>query len=275
MNLMLNYTYRDSFIHNLNGVTKLICLILWCITTMITYDTRILLFMIIFSIYLFKLSKINIKDVMFVIVLILIFLVLNNLLIYIFSPLTGVEIYKSKTILIDFNNSYSITLQQLFYQLNITLKYFSIIPISLLFILTTEPSEFASSLNKIGVNYKVSYSVSLALRYMPDIIKNYKDLSIAKQARGIDLSKNEKLFKRTKNTISILVPIILSSIEKIEKISCAMELRSFGYKKYRTWYNNKDFKKEDVISIILISFLVIIALIFLYLNKGRFFNPFI
>ena len=48
--------------------------------------------------------------------------------------------------------------EQLFYQLNITLKYFAIIPMALLFIVATNPSEFAASLNKIGVNYKIVFS---------------------------------------------------------------------------------------------------------------------
>ena len=247
MKLILEYIHKDSFVHNLNGATKLICFLLWCITTMITYDTRILSFMIIFGLFLFKLSKLKIQDVSFVLMFILFFLILNNIFIYIFSPNTGTEIYGTKTVLINLFGPYSITLEQLFYQINITLKYFSVIPIALIFILTTNPSEFASSLNKIGVNYKISYAVSLSLRYIPDIINDYKNISISKQARGIDLSKNEKLHKRIKNVFLILIPIIFSSLERIEKISCAMELRSFGYNKKRTWYNQKDFKKNDFI----------------------------
>ena len=57
----------------------------------------------------------------------------------------------------------------------------------LLFVCTTNPSEFASSLNKIGVKYSVSYAVALALRYIPDIQKDYHDISQAQQARGIEL----------------------------------------------------------------------------------------
>ena len=254
MKLILEYIHKDSFVHNLNGATKLICFLLWCITTMITYDTRILSFMIIFGLFLFKLSKLKIQDVSFVLMFILFFLILNNIFIYIFSPNT---------------------LEQLFYQINITLKYFSVIPIALIFILTTNPSEFASSLNKIGVNYKISYAVSLSLRYIPDIINDYKNISISKQARGIDLSKNEKLHKRIKNVFLILIPIIFSSLERIEKISCAMELRAFGYNKKRTWYNQKDFKKNDFISIIFFLCIVIISIVFLFINNGRFFNPFI
>ncbi len=275
MKLMLEYIHKDSFIHKLTGATKLICFLLWCITTMITYDTRILLFMILFSIILFKISKIEFKEVSFVLFFILFFLILNNIFIYIFSPNTGTEIYGTKTVLIEFFGNYSITLEQLFYQFNITLKYFSVIPIALLFILTTHPSEFASSLNKIGINYKIAYAISLSLRYIPDIMNDYKNIALSKQARGIDLSKNEKLFKRIKNIFLILIPIIFSSIERIEKISCAMELRAFGYKKKRTWYNQRNFKLIDILSIICFSILVLIAIIFLNINKGRFLNPFI
>lgn len=275
MKLLLEYIPKDSFIHNLTGATKLICFLLWCITTMITYDTRILIFMLIFSIFLFKISKLKINDVYFVLIFILFFLILNNIFIYIFSPNTGSEIYGTKTILFNWFNSYSPTLEQLFYQFNITLKYFSVIPMALIFILTTDPSEFASSLNRIGVNYKISYAVSLSLRYIPDILNDYKNISASKQARGIDLSKNEKLHKRIKNVFLILIPIIFSSIERIEKISCAMELRAFGYNKKRTWYNQKSFKKNDFISIFIFLILVFVSIVFVFINNGRFFNPFI
>jgi len=79
---------------------------------------------------------------------------------------------------------------------------------ALLFILATNPSEFAASLNKIGVSYKISYSVSIALRYIPDIQREYHDISFAQQARGIDMSKKEKLGKRIKNIYSVLMPLI-------------------------------------------------------------------
>lgn len=275
MKLMLEYIDKDSFIHNLTGATKLICFILWCITTMITYDTRLLIFMIIFSLFLFKLSKIKLNEVSFVLMFILFFLLLNNIFIFIFAPNTGTEIYGTKTILFHLVGPYNVTLEQLFYQLNITLKYFSVIPLALIFILATNPGEFASSLNRIGVSYKISYSISLALRYIPDIINDYKNISIAKQARGIDLSKNEKLSKRIKNVSLILVPIVFSSIERIEKISCSMELRAFGYNKKRTWYNERKFKTNDFISIISFLMLVVISVCLLFVNNGRFFNPFI
>ena len=167
------------------------------------------------------------------------------------------------------------TLEQLFYQFNITIKYFSIIPMALLFIVATNPSEFAASLNKIGVKYKIAYSVSIALRYIPDVQKDYQEISFAQQARGIDMSKKEKLSKRIKNSASILMPLIFSSLERIETISSAMELRAFGKNKKRTWYNEREFKKGDYITIIIAMVLLILSILATKANNGRFYNPFI
>ena len=167
------------------------------------------------------------------------------------------------------------TKEQLFYELNVILKYFATIPMALLFILTTDPSEFAASLNKIGVSYKVAYTVSIALRYIPDVQRDYKDISFAQQARGIDLSSKEKLSKRIKNSAAILMPLIFSSLERIDKISLAMELRAFGNNKNRTWYNSRKFGKIDYISIVILLIIVAISIAMVKVNGSRFYNPFI
>lgn len=275
MSTMIGYSDIDSPIHKLTGASKLIALIIWAVASMITYDTRVLLGMFVISIIVFKISKVKFKQVSFVLYFILIFLLLNNIAIFIFSPYEGVQIYGSRNDLFKIAGPYTVTAQQLFYQFNITLKYFSIIPMALLFMVATNPSEFAASLNKIGVSYKIAYSVSIALRYIPDVQRDYQDISFAQQARGIDMSKKEKLTKRIKNSASILMPLIFSSLDRIEAISSAMELRAFGSNKKRTWYNGRPFKLGDYINILVVSIILIIAIMATISNGGRFYNPFI
>ena len=275
MSTMIGYSDIDSPIHKLTGASKLIALIIWAVASMITYDTRVLLGMFVISINVFKISKVKFKQVSFVLYFILIFLLLNNIAIFIFSPYEGVQIYGSRNDLFKIAGPYTVTAQQLFYQFNITLKYFSIIPMALLFMVATNPSEFAASLNKIGVSYKIAYSVSIALRYIPDVQRDYQDISFAQQARGIDMSKKEKLTKRIKNSASILMPLIFSSLDRIEAISSAMELRAFGSNKKRTWYNGRPFKLGDYITILVVSIILIIAIMATISNGGRFYNPFI
>lgn len=272
---MLSYIKKDSPIHKLTGATKLICFLLWTIAAMITYDTRVLIGLFIAGIIVFKISKIKFEDVSFILYFILFFLLLNALLIFVFSPYQGVEIYGSRTDLFHLIGPYTVTKEQLFYELNVILKYFATIPMALLFILTTDPSEFAASLNKIGVSYKVAYTVSIALRYIPDVQRDYKDISFAQQARGIDLSSKEKLSKRIKNSAAILMPLIFSSLERIDKISLAMELRAFGNNKKRTWYNSGKFGKIDYIFIVILLIIVAISIAMVKVNGSRFYNPFI
>lgn len=272
---MLSYIKKDSPIHKLTGATKLICFLLWTIAAMITYDTRVLIGLFIAGIIVFKISKIKFEDVSFILYFILFFLLLNALLIFVFSPYQGVEIYGSRTDLFHLIGPYTVTKEQLFYELNVILKYFATIPMALLFILTTDPSEFAASLNKIGVSYKVAYTVSIALRYIPDVQRDCKDISFAQQARGIDLSSKEKLSKRIKNSAAILMPLIFSSLERIDKISLAMELRAFGNNKKRTWYNSRKFGKIDYIFIVILLIIVAISIAMVKVNGSRFYNPFI
>lgn len=195
---MLSYIEKESPVHRLSGGTKLIIFIMWSSAAMLTYDTRILLFLFIISMTIFIVSKVHIRDIAFVLIFILIFLLLNNIAIYLFSPQEGVRIYGTNHVLFEIAGRYNMTLEQIFYQFNITLKYFVVIPAALLFIVTTHPSEFAASLHRIGINYKIAYSVSLALRYIPDIQRDFRTIAQGQQARGIDLSKNEKLAKRIK-----------------------------------------------------------------------------
>jgi len=275
MNNLFNYIEKESPVHRLTGATKFVCLLLWNFAAMYTYDTRYLLVMAILSFFLFALSKIKLKEVSFMLGFTAVFVVLNNILVYIFSPQHGTEIYGTCTYLFGLSGKYAPTAEQLFYHLNYFLKYLATIPSVILFVSTTNPSEFAASLNKLGVSYSVAYSVALALRYIPDVQKEYYEISKAQQARGIEMSKKAPLIKRIKSASAILIPLILTSMDRVEIVSNAMELRCFGKNKKRTWYMGRPFKWTDIAAMLFCVLLVIIAVFLNFYNKGRFFNPFI
>lgn len=271
---IFGYEYKDTFIHNLNGVTKLIIFLLWSTLGMLTYNTYVLLFMLISAILVFYISKIKYKDISFVFIGILIFLILNTITIYIFSPQEGVKIYGSMTKITNFGNVYDLTYEQLFYEINVFLKYMVVAPVALIFISTTDPSELGSSLNRIGIPYSICYAINIAFRYITDIQQDFYNIKNAKEARGIELSSKQNVLKRIANTIPILFPLIFTSIERIENISTAMELRGFGKKSERTWYSYRALTKYDYISIIITIIIVIFCLYITFKNGSRFYNPF-
>jgi len=272
---VFGYVPRDTPIHKLTGASKLILTFALSISAMITFDTRFMVFVILVSFVLFSMSKIKFSDFKAVLALLILFMFINNIAIFLFAPEQGVLIYGTRNELLFITNRYRVTSEQLFYQLNVTLKYFAIVPVALVFFLTTEPGEFASSLNTIKVHFKVAYAVSLSLRYIPDIQRNYREISQAQQARGVDISKKASLRARLTGILTILFPLVFTSLDRIELISNAMELRGFGRLKKRTWYSTRAFTKWDFIVISFCVLCILLSILTLIINKGRFYNPFI
>ena len=272
---LFNYIERDSPIHRLTGASKLVGLLMWSLAAMTAFHTPLLVILTVAAFLLFRISRIKLKEISFMLKFTFVFMILNNLLIFLFSPQHAVSIYGTKTVLFEIAGPYVVTAEQLFYHLNVALKYTCTIPVVLLFVSTTNPSEFAASLNRIGVSYRISYAVSIALRYIPDIQREYYDISQSQQARGIEMSKKAKFFQRLKNISAILVPLILSSLERIDTISNAMELRGFGKGKNRTWYNARPFSVGDIIAMVVSIGLFVLSVILTLVTGSRFYNPFV
>jgi energy-coupling factor transport system permease protein len=138
---------------------------------------------------------------------------------------------------------------------------------------TTHPTEFAASLNRIGVPHTVAYSVSLTLRYIPDVQRDFEAIYQSQQARGLELSKKVSWYKRLKRTIPLLLPLIFLSLARIDIISRAMELRGFGKNKKRTWYSERPFRKADIVSIVISILLFTAGVFYTFYEGNRFFNP--
>ena len=273
---LFDYVERDNWVFNLSGVSKLICFFLLSASVMFTYDIRTILVVMALSFTVLRVSGITFRQIRGMLWAVILFLVVNFVLTFVFNPTYGTEIYGTYHEIFRFSNRYVVTLEQALYQITKFFKYGAVIPLGMLFLLTTNPSEFAASLNGVKVSYKASYALALTLRYFPDTIRNYNDISIAQQSRGLDLSKKEKLGVRIKNVMNICVPLIFSTMDRIDVISNAMDLRAFGKHKKRTWYAKKPLAKVDWVCIgVSAVILVVVILIATFVNHGRFWNPFV
>ena len=91
---------------------------------------------------------------------------------------------------------------------------------------------------------------------------------MARQARGIELSRKAPFRARAKGTVAIVFPLVLSSIERIDVISTAMELRRFGRHKNRTWYSAQTYRFHDYF-VIGVSLVLLIISFSLFKSKSR------
>lgn len=270
---VIGYQPGNSIVHQLSAVSKLLFFILVSITAMVTYDTRLILVIALFSLSLFRLSGISLKSVSFVFGLAAVFALLNAAMVYVFSPEYGVELYGARTVWFAGVGSYTITAQELFYLLNLLLKYVCTIPLGVIFLMTTHPSQIAASLHQIGISYKVAYAVSLTMRYIPDVQEEYHLIRLSQEARGLELSQKAPLVERIKGYLTLVTPLIFGALERIETISTAMELRRFGKEKTRTWYVAQALSGLDYLVIGLAFLLFSLMLSLFFFNQGRFYNP--
>ena len=148
---LFDYIDRDNFIFNLSGLTKLVCFLFMTFAVMFSYDIRYILFVMVLSAVFFKISGIEFKQIKLMSIYVAIFLLINFLLTYLFSPQYGTEIYGTTHELFRFNSRYTVTVEQLLYQITKTTKYASVVPMGMIFLLTTNPSEFAASLDRKSV----------------------------------------------------------------------------------------------------------------------------
>ena len=273
---LFDYIERDNFIYRLSGLTKLVGFFCMTFAVMFSYDIRFISCVFVFSLVLIRMADITFSQIRIMLIYVIIFLVINFVLTFLFSPLYGTEIYGTRHDLFSFGGRYVLTEEQLLYQITKTLKYASVVPLGIIFFLSTNPSEFAASVNRIGLPYKAAFAFSLTLRYFPDLIRDYENIAAAQQTRGLDLSKKEKVSRRMKNVMNIFIPLVFSTLDRIDTISNTMDLRGFGKEKRRSWYAARPLKKGDVVSIVLCAGVFVLSLcISVFINHSRFFNPFV
>lgn len=273
---LFDYVERDNWVFKLSGLTKLLCFLLLSASVMFTYDIRTILVVMVLSFTVLRLSGITFSQIKVMLWAVVLFLAMNFILTFVFNPTYGVEIYGTCHELFRFSDRYIVTQEQLLYQISKFAKYSSVIPLGMLFLLTTNPSEFAASLNGVKVSYKAAFALALTLRYFPDTIRNYNDIAVAQQSRGLDMSRKEKLGTRIKNVMNICIPLIFSTLDRVEVVSNAMDLRGFGKHKKRSWYAKTPMSKTDYICIgVCCVILAAVLLIATFVNHGRFWNPFV
>ncbi|MDA2065240.1 energy-coupling factor transporter transmembrane component T family protein [Bacillus cereus] len=265
---------HSTYFHRMDGIVKLF-LFIFCMTlTFLFFDFRVLLILFIIGCIGLSIAKIPFRKILIVFSVIFTFSLLNSVMILFITPTHGSELTESYTAFLHVGYA-TITYETLFYAATLSLKYFTLLPFTLLFIYTTDPSEFVSSLSKLGIHYKITYAINIALRYIPDIQSEYKIIKHAQEARGVAFEKGEaSLWVRMKNRVLIFWPLIIHSLERIDTVSNAMDLRGFGKKDKRTWFYTSKAKREDFLSLFAGIFIFIVA-VYLKLNVFQnFWYPF-
>ena len=237
----------DSFVHKMNPLAKIICILLFVVMIFLTYDFR---FNIIISILL--LLMLSNTKVPFNVYLKTV-LSIKWLLLFIF--LINLILGTSLQITI-------ITIMRLIY----VVLYTSILT------LTTPPTEITYGLEKlflplriigIPVN-KMALSISLALRFIPTIIDQGNKIIKSQASRGTDYN-HCNLKGKILSLKSLIIPMFVLSFKKADDLADAMEVRLYNVNSKRVNFRQNRWGFYDTFLVLmhLSLFVLIVREVFL------------
>ncbi|WP_028594962.1 energy-coupling factor transporter transmembrane component T family protein [Paenibacillus assamensis] len=268
------YIERDTLFHRLDGAVKLLMLLAWTVIVFLFQDIRVFIVLFLLGIGLLKSAQLPWTRIRLLVWVIIVFNIFNSIFTILVSPAYGSEVNGTTTVLIDLGYEV-LTLETVFYILTLSMKYMSLMPISVLFVYTTHPTRFAGSVNRLGVPYKIAYAFNIAFRYIPDLKKDFLSISNAMQARGVGLARGEgTIVQRLKHYAAIAIPLVQSSLARIDTVANAMDLRGFGKHAKRTWYSSSPWGRVDVIVVIVCAVVLAVSITVRVKGFGTFWYPF-
>lgn len=219
------YVARDSRVHRLNPVTKLVallCLLVVVFAAPFWWVSGSVVLLVLVPAALLSRCGAQVARVSLAIlapIVVVLFLV------------QGLTFPGGVTVLWQWG-VFELTTEGLMFALGIATRVICLVVASILFVLTTHPGDLLSALTERGLSPKFSYIISSTLQLIPAFRDRADGILLAQQARG--LAVGEGLGGRFRAMMPLLGPLVLGMFTDVEERGTAMEARGFGSAARRT-----------------------------------------
>jgi energy-coupling factor transport system permease protein len=115
----------------------------------------------------------------------------------------------------------------------------------LMFVTITRIEEFTYALTRVGIPYKVAFTLSLGFRLVPLFYQNLQTIVSAQKSRGVDLESGGWMGKAGKYG-PILAVLISYSLRNADLMAMSLEAKGFGYSPHRTSFLQPAFGWRDL-----------------------------
>jgi len=238
-----DFIYRDSIIHKLDPRTKILWVIMLTFFVFLVKNNFILFGLFAFTILLIFLAKLPAKSVWM----------------------------SSRTFVIGFTIGYIILFSLLLWNIKegliggilFSIKFLVIIFSTIVFAMSTSPRDLISSLVKLNVPFEIAFMLTLAIRFVPVITREFNQVISAQKARAhkIRFSLIHPI-ESSKTFIPILIPTLMLLFKKSLDLSISIESRAFRAMKTRTPSSRIKLKFKDYLAILILIAISIILYVY-------------
>ncbi len=248
----LDYVEGDSYFHRLNPLTKFVAAFLLCVICFINNQILFVLGMIILTIGMSIIAGITkrcllslkaLSKLSFIVFVVqVLFIPQGKVYFYLpFSlPITDIGV--------EFSLLFALRLLA------------STLPL-ILMLSITQMSDLANVLvEKIGIPYKYTFAITTAIRFIPIFTAEMNDIMEAQISRGVEFDTKNPL-KKIGLILPLCVPLLISSVKKVNSGALSASLRGFSYRKKGNGYKEYTFEKADYFLFACLLGIIVLAIL--------------
>ncbi len=237
MKRLMNYFPGNTILHRLDPRTKILFPLMICIVCFTTTNVYVLLGILVLDLLIGVIGRIFPQALR---------LLKGLLKIAVFLFILQVLVVRRGTPLFHILGL-AITDEGIMTALTGVLRLIDItLPLALMISLT-QMSDLANAMvSRWHIPYKYAFAITSAIRFIPVFASDMEAIIEAQTARGVQFDTHAGL-RKLKLIIPLCVPLLISSVKKIETASIAVELRGFNLRKKNSSYKQARFQLADYI----------------------------
>ena len=106
-------------------------------------------------------------------------------------------------------------------------RFIAIVVSTSLFFITTSPDELEQVMKTFRLPRDVVFAFVTAVRFIPVMMLDTIQIMDAQKSRGLELDKGN-VFRRVRNMVPVLIPLVVNSVVRSGELAEAMESRAYG-----------------------------------------------
>lgn len=252
MNGFLDYVPGNSFLHRLNPLTKFFLSFMLCASVFISNLHFYVMGIIVFNLLLAASAGVFQRSV-----LILKALLKFSIVLFVVQIL----FVRDGTVLLNLPFHIVITDKGLSFSLLFVLRLVAAAMPLTLMLSVTQMSDLTNVLvEQLKVPYKYAFALMTAIRFIPIFTNEMAGIMEAQIARGVEFD-TKNFFKKIRLLLPLCVPLLISSVKRIESGAISVELRGFNCRKKGSGYKQYAFRSGDLLAFCIAALLVGLAVI--------------
>ena len=253
------YIPGDSFLYRLDPRTKLISVVLFMTSLLVSLDPVVLAVFLVLSLLMVFYSGLSLK------------LLFRNLrpFLWLFALTLFIHIFWTKgQPLVTLAGKLVITREGIQLGFIYMLRLVLLILFAAVLTITTSPIELTDALDEILSPLKrlklpvheIVLMLTLSLRFIPTLLQEAQRIRNAQISRGASFEGSIK--KKVQSIIPIILPLFISAFRRADELALAMDARCYSGGEGRTCYQRLAFSGKDF-TVMLFSVCILILSVFL------------